>query len=141
MFQIHLSMQKPVMECQLSYYPLIATNAMQCLLNILMLGVRNVFMKFVFIMLNFFKKPIRYQEEKKEENSENGEDKIEYEKITRSSLLYLNQVEEDPPTSKQNRKSSRRNHFILCKTHYSKANIGTSECNDCKDCNDFPVSY
>ena len=77
-----------------------------------------------------------------EENSENSEDKIEYEMmVTRSGLLYLNQVEEDPPTSKQNRKSSRRNHVILCKTHYSKANIWTSECNNCKDCMDFPVTH
>ena len=59
--------------------------------------------------------------------------------VTRSGLLYLNQVEEDPPTSNQNRKSSRRNHFILFKTHYSKADIGTSECN--KDCIDFPVTH
>ena len=91
-----------------------------------MLGVWNVIMKFV----------------SKEENSESNEDKIEYEMmVTRSGLLYLNQVEEDPPTSKQNRKSSRRNHFILCKTHYSKANIWTSECNNCKDCVDFPVTH
>ena len=77
-----------------------------------------------------------------EENSENSEDKIEYEMmVTWSGLLYLNQVEEDPSTNKQNRKSSRRNHFILCKTHYSKGNIWTSECNNCKDCMDFPVTH
>ena len=107
---------------------------MQCLLNILMLSVWNVYIKFVIIVLNYL---IRYQEKREEENSENSEDKIEYEMmVTLSGLLYLNQVEDNPATSKQNRKFSRRNHFILYKTHYSKANIWTSECNNCKDCID-----
>ena len=61
-----------------------------------------------------------------EENSENSEDKFEYEMmVTRSGLLYLNQVEEDPPTSKQNRKSSRSMYVKLTipKLTYEHQNV------------------